>query len=146
MRALSLRDRRDGGRHGVAATAAGPVQRLDETRLAHRLDQVVDCRCLERRQRVLIVGGAEDHRGMLLKPGEMPGSLQAIHHRHGDVQQYHVRADRAGHFHRIAAVAGFAGDHAARHVSEHRHQALARQRLVVDDQHTQGSGRSIRHR
>ena len=101
----------------------------------HRLDQVVDRRGFERRQRVGIVGGAEHHRRARLERGEMARGLQPVDAGHGDVQQHQVGVVLGHRVQRGMAVAHLGHQFHAVLRGQQRAQALARQRLVIGDHH-----------
>ena len=56
----------------------------------HRLDQVIDRRGVERRQRVRIEGGAEHHRRARFERGQVARRFQSVDAGHDDVQQHQV--------------------------------------------------------
>ena len=62
----------------------------DETRQAHRLEQVIDGVEFEGLDGITVVGGDENHCRRLCEPPEMAGELDAIHHRHADVHEHNV--------------------------------------------------------
>ena len=78
------------GRIRPWAAQPGLVQGGLETLGPHRLEQVIHRIQLESLDRVVVVGGGEDHRRHLLQPRQMPGQLQPVHARHVDVGQNHV--------------------------------------------------------
>ena len=61
---------------------------------------------------VEIEGGDDDDRERVFDagPGELPGRLDPVHLRHADVEQAHVRPQRAREGHRLAPVRGLADD------------------------------------
>src|SRR5690606_15294904 len=124
--------------HVVAAQLRGALQRLLQSLLADRLDQVVDGARLEGGKGVFVVGGAEDHRRRGVQRGQVASRFKTVDHRHGDVEEHGVGAGFVGQFDRFAAVAGLADDLDASGVAQQVTQALAGQRLVVGDQHFHG--------
>ena len=69
--------------------------------------------------------------------------MDAVHVRHGHVEDDDVRLVGAGQIHRLRAVAAFADDRDARLVLEDAPEALADERMVVG-QHDTDSGH-VRH-
>ena len=67
---------------------ARPRQRLGQPLLAERLQQVVHRVHLERAQRVLVVGGREDHRHLT---ADQLQHLEAVQLRHLHVEEHQIR-------------------------------------------------------
>ena len=114
--------------------ARGVPDRLRELLLAHGLEQVADGLGLEGLDRVLVVGGREDHRGRILEHVEVARDLDAVHARHADVEQHDVGIELA---HRPRAPPRRCPPRRRprpRELLEQPAQPLARRRLVVDDE------------
>jgi hypothetical protein len=67
-------------------TRAGAVQRALQPLETDRLDEIVDRVRVERRERVLVVRGAEDHGGRGIDRREMPRRFESAHERHANVE------------------------------------------------------------
>ena len=114
-------------------------ERVRQPVLADRLQQIIHGVDLERVERVLVVGGGEDHARRVLHAHQVHGRLEAVHARHADVHQQHVGVELGGHFHRLGAVGGLADDGIAADVGDQLAQPLARQFLVIHDQDSHAS-------
>ena len=124
---------------GLAATTGNegphPLQRGGQALGAHRLHQVIDRLGIEGGQGVRIVRRAEHHRGAGLAGRHVARGFESIDARHGDVQQDQVGSPFQAGMHRLAPIHGLSHDLHAGLGREQRAQPLARQRLVVGDQH-----------
>ena len=67
---------------------------------------------------------------------DLPRRLEAVHHRHCDVHQHDVRADRPGELHRLAPVARVARDLDPVVGRENGFERLREQPVVIGDQNT----------
>ena len=136
---LDVVDEREQAAAEIAGAAAlerlaRVLQRLAEALLAERLQQVVERVHLEGAQRVLVVGGDEDHRRHPLgadRPGSrskpsMPGICTSRKTRSGECCWIALT--------RLRAVAALADDLDVVFLLQQRQHALARHRLVVHDQ------------
>jgi hypothetical protein len=103
----------------------------------------------KRSERVLVqVEGCEDQdSGTRLGRDDRSRRLDAVHARHPDVQHYDVGVAAAREIHRSGAVGGLADDDDAFLLFQDHAEALARQRLIVDedDRDRVASGQSIAH-
>ena len=112
---------------------ARALQRFGEALAVERLEQVVERADLERAQRVLIVGGHEDHERHALAADGFD-HLEAVHLRHLHVEEHEIRLvidDRRDGF---FAVAALADDLDVRLARQQPGQPLPRERLIVHDQ------------
>ena len=78
-----------------------------------------------------------------LEPSEVARRLEAAHAGHLDIEQNDLRLGGRDELNRLEAVARLAhdlGPHIRGDVTEQLLQALARRRLVVDDENLQRSG------
>ena len=135
--APAARRRLAGRRRQARAHAA---KRLRQPFRPERLEQVVDRVDLERLQRVLVVGGDEHHRDVLLDQLE---HLESVQFRHLHVEQQQIRLEVGDGLDGFEAVRAL-GDHFhPRFLFEVLAENGARRRLVVHDCHPQ---RERRHR
>src|SRR5258708_3964556 len=106
-----------------------PADGEPEPLLVEGLEHVVDCAALEGLDRVLVVGGDEDHVG----PGaDRARRLQAIDTRHVDVEEEELRAVVLEDLQHVAAVLHLAHDRElGPETREARAQLRAQQRLIV---------------
>ena len=65
---------------------------------------------------------------------DLPDGLHAVHLRHDDVHQDHVRLRRTGQRHRLGAILGLGHHGEAAHPLAKLAQALAHQGVVIGDQ------------
>src|SRR5262249_44596686 len=92
----------------------------------------------QRREDVLVIIEGRDHeyprRGP--RPGleDHPGCLQAVHDRHPEVHEHHVRSQRACLADRSGAVLCLANDLQIVGVLDEQPESAAHQRLIVSDQ------------
>ena len=115
--------------------ARQPLHRRGESRLAHRLHEVVERLILERLDRELIEGGEEDDRGHAV------GRAAANHLEAVDAGHLHVEEDdvwrepieRREHF---VAVPAFTDDRELGKRGQHLPHASASRGLVVGDERT----------
>ena len=121
------------GGHGSFAAAealAHAGQRLAQTFGADRLQQVVDRVHLECADRVLVVGGREDHRHVAADQVE---HLEAVELRHLDVEEQQVGRQLRHGLHRLEAVGALRHDLDVRFGGQVLAEDRPRQRLVVHD-------------
>src|SRR5690606_21885277 len=115
------------------------ARRVRERRLeplaADRFQQIAHGPGLECLDRVLIVRRREDHGRRDLEAAEMPRGLDAAHARHLDVEQHDLRLEPRRLLDRLGARCACARDAPALELADEPLEALARRRLVVDDQH-----------
>ena len=109
------------------------LERLPKAVAAERLQQVVERVHLERAERVLVVGGDEDDRRHLLGTDGLDDA-EAV-----DTGHLHVEEHQVGHLvlnrrDGLRAVAALAHHFDVVLLLQQRQHALARDRLVVDDQ------------
>src|SRR5690606_17273196 len=102
---------------------------------ADRFQQIAHGPGLECLDRVLIVRRREDHGRRDLEAAEMPRGLDAAHARHLDVEQHDLRLEPRRLLDRLGARCACARDAPALELADEPLEALARRRLVVDDQH-----------
>lgn len=118
-------------------TLAHFLQRRQQTLGAHRFEQVIDGIEVEGLYGVVIVGRRENHGRRFRHAAEMASQFDAIHARHADVGKHHIDGLFAQHGQGLHAIRRLA-DHCARQldrqIAQERTQALAGQRLVVDEQ------------
>ena len=88
---------------------------------------------LERLDRVLVVGGDEDDQRHPV-PAHLLDHLEAVGAGHLNVEEHQVRGEAADGVDGLAAVAALADDLDVGLGREEAGHALARQRLVIDDQ------------
>ena len=130
--------------HRQAFTAAQSLARSIECfgkpSGAEWLQEIVDGVDLERSQRVLVVGGHENHGHVAADQIE---HLEAVEFRHLHVEKQQIGLQFGHHFDRLESVGALGYDFHVRHrrqiLAEHR----SRQRFVVDDGHSQGRGRAV---
>ncbi len=103
---------------------AGHVDRLEE--VVHRID-------LERLDRMLVVGGDEDHAGRLGEREHAARNLEAGQAGHLDVEEHEVRIDTIEGGERLESIAGLCHDFNLAELSELVTQLLPGELLVVDD-------------
>jgi hypothetical protein len=118
----------------LAGVAPRTLQRFHQPLAADRLDQVIHRARLEGGERVLVVRGAEHHRGRGIETAQVMRGFESVEQRHRDVEQHHVGAFGIGDLAGFAAIGGFADDFVPADVVEQVAQALARQRFVIGDQ------------
>jgi hypothetical protein len=125
----------------------GVPHRPDQLLASHGLQQVAHRLRLEGLERVLVVGGGEDHRRRLVEGAQVAGRLDAVHARHADVEQHHVGREALAERDRLVAVRRLADDRDLAQVLEQVAQPLASRRLVVDDQqaYAVGLGSGVHH-
>ena len=82
----------------------------------------------------LAVHGQGDDAGGGVVVHDSANGLHAVHPRHDDVHQDHVRLRRARQRHRLGAVIGFRDDGEAAHSFAELAQTLAHQGVVIGDQ------------
>ena len=104
-----------------------------ETIAAERLEQVIERVHFERAQRVLVVGGDEDDRRHPLGADRVDHA-EAVDAGHLDVEEDEVRRLVLDGRDRLRAVAALADDFDVLFLLQQRQHALARDRLVVNDQ------------
>ena len=129
---------------GAGAVAVGAArgegarafQRGGEALGPHRLDEVVDRRGFEGRQRVRVVGGAEHHGRARFERGEVARGLQPVDARHRDVEQHEVGMVLRARMQRFAPIARFGDQFDPGLFGEQVAQAFAREGFVVGDQHS----------
>lgn len=90
---------------------------------------------------MLVVGGAEHHRRLRLVLAQQTRGFQAVDAGHGDVQQHQIRMQVVALLQHLLAVFGLADHLDVRMFTQQHAQALARQRLVIGDQHPHLRGR-----
>jgi hypothetical protein len=117
--------------------AAGTGEGGGELLLAHRFQQVADGVRVEGFDRVLIVGGGEDHRRRLLQHVQVARGLEPVHAGHAHIEQHHIGREVVGVAERLGAVGGLADHLDVTDLGEQAAQPLACRRLVIDDQHLQ---------
>ena len=113
------------------------LQRREQALGAYRLEQVIDGVEVEGLHGVIVEGGREDHGGRAGQAAEMAGEFDAVHARHADVGEHDIDRLAFEEFEGRHAVGGFARDdvgQVAGDVAEQGAQALAGQRLVIDEQ------------
>lgn len=108
---------------------------------AHRFHQVIQRGGVERRQRMLVVGRAEHYRRRRLALAQQPRGFQAVDAGHGDIQQHQVRVQLFALLQHLLAVFGLANHLDLQMLAQQHAQALARQWLVIGDQHPHLRGR-----
>jgi hypothetical protein len=124
----------------------GRQQRLAPGRPAHRLhqilrgtvlDQIADRTGPERAVDVGVVGegGEHQHPGRRMLVEDPPGGLHAVHPRHPQVHQDHVRAQPFGQPDRLATVARLADDVEPAGGLQQQRDARAHQGLIVHHQY-----------
>jgi hypothetical protein len=128
------------------------VERGQQTRRAHRFEQVVDGVEFEGADRILVVGGGEDHCRRRLAGGlarrQLLGEADVVEAWHADVDQRQVDGGFGlrQQLQRLDAVGRFADDlvrQLAGDVAEQIAQTGARRRFVVDDQQAQRRQRGV---
>ena len=112
---------------------------LGEQRRAGVLQQEAAGPRAQRRVHVLVEVERRDHddreRVVDTGPGEGERGLEAVHHRHPDVEEAHVGPDAARERHGFRAVGGLADDlDAGLRVEDHA-EPRAHELLVVGDEH-----------
>src|ERR1039457_4822493 len=65
----------------------------------------------------------------------LPGGINAVHDRHGQVHYYHIRVQFAGKANRLATVASFTYHCCRIKFVDQRPQSFAEDRMVIDEQH-----------
>ena len=151
------RHRRPGRRPADEAVEQAPghlgrEQRVARHRRAHAPDELLGRRALQEEaaragayalvQVLVEVEGGEDHdaRVRLGAGQDAARGLDAVHHRHLDVDQDDVRVQLAHRLDRLAAVAGLA-DHLEVVLGlEHQLEAAAKQHLIVGEEHAGHAG------
>ena len=118
-----------GGRGGGGPDA---IERRRQPRAVHRLQQVVERRQFERIDRVLIVGGAEDHRRPRL--AQRRGDIEAARAGHLNVEQHQIRRQLGDPLGRLHAVVGLADDLHIGMRGEQLPQPLTRRLFIVHEQ------------
>ena len=106
------------------------AERVPEPFRVDWLQQVVHRVHRERPQRVLVVGGDEDHDGNLARV-EFLDHLEPVEHGHLHVEQHEVRPEPPDRLDRLPPVEARAGDLDVRLAGQQRPQPVDRQRLVV---------------
>jgi len=86
----------------------------------------------------LLRGSQEDDPCLRVGGQEMPGGLDAIHHRHRDVEHDQIRAQRRGQLHCRAAVVSHSND--LQRIAEHPGDLIAHALMIVGYQHTPRHG------
>ena len=109
-------------------------QRLTQALEPDRLDEVVGGRHLERLERVLAVGGDEDHGRGSLGDGQRFREVQPAEAGHLDVEEDDVVLDGGDQLERFRRAARLADDLDAARLFEQEAQLGARGGFVVDDQ------------
>ena len=104
---------------------------------ADRLQQIGDGLGVEGLQRVFVERGGEDHRRRLGQRRQVARHLEPVDARHAHVEQHDVGRELVDHVDGLLAIAGFPGDFEFAGLRQHRTQAFARRRLVIDDEHAQ---------
>ena len=105
-----------------------------------RLQQVVDGALVERRDRVLVVGGDEHD---VAGAGQLARDLEAGAHRHPDVEKRDVGVVHARQHQRFVAVGRLGDDlELGPRLGEARAQLRPQQRLVLGDQRGRHDGES----
>ena len=102
--ASSVAEIRFARRSGLAQPLPRALQRLLETVLAERLQQIIHRVRVERPHRVLIVGRHENHRDRWVDQFQ---HLEAIQLRHLHVQEHQVRLVLRDRLHRLESVGAF---------------------------------------
>ena len=112
----------------------GSCQRLGQALRAERLQQVVDRVHLKGLDRVLVVGGDEDHRCLAADQLE---NVEAIEFRHLDVEEEQIGLLFGDGLHRLEAVAALGNHLDIGMLPEQLSQQRPRQLLIVHDDHPQ---------
>ncbi len=112
----------------------GVTQGPFEVGRAHRLQQVGHGLVLQRFQRVLVIGRAEDDGRGLVHVVNGGSYRQPVHARHANIQQHEVRGIPGHLRQRLLTVRRLSALGLRHQPPEQPHQAVPRQRLVVDDQ------------
>ena len=128
---------------GLRRRHAAPheIQRLFEPGHVHGLEQVVDRVHGKRVDRILVEGRDEHEVGAEVGLDQPACDFEAGEPGHLDVEEDEIRRHFADHPQRVHAVLRLADDLRPADLSEQEAQFLARQLLVVDDQHAQGRRR-----
>src|SRR5690349_5943420 len=117
--------------------AFGLCQRGAQFLRTYRLQQVGHGFRIERLECVFVEGGGEDHRRRRDQGREMSGHFETIDAGHANVQQHDVRRQPVDHVDGLLSVARLARDLEFAGLHDQRAKALARRRLVVDDEYAQ---------
>ena len=112
----------------------GMLQGLLKALPADRLQQVTHRLGLEGLDGVLVIGGREHDGGPAFPAGQLARDLQAVHARHADVEEDHVRLQRVAELQGLLPVARFPDHTEALEVAHQLAQAAAGRGLVIDDQ------------
>ncbi len=106
---------------------------MRELFLANRLQQITDRFGLERFDRVLIVGGGEDHGRRIFQRIDMTRDLNAGQAGHAHVEQHDIGTQLAARRQCLLAVVGLADDFAVLDFFQQPPQPFPRGRLVIDN-------------
>ena len=109
------------------------LERLPEPLAAERLEQVVERVHLERPQRVLVVGGDEDDRRHAFGADGL-NHAERVEPGHLHVEEHEVWRVVLNRRHGLRAVAALGDDLHILFLLQQRQHALARDRLIVNDQ------------
>jgi hypothetical protein len=84
---------------------------------------------------VEVEGGEHEHaRRVFVSVDDLAGRLDAVHVRHADVHQHHIRIELAGERDRLGAVCGLADDLDVGFGAQDHPEAAAHKLLVVREQ------------
>ena len=135
MTPASERGRRLLGQHfATEAQSLGTVQSVAQTFAAYWFQQIVEGVGLERSERMLVIGGGEDHDGRCAQVAQMTRDFKAIHAGHAHVEQHHFRCETFDSGQTGQAVVRFPYHRTDGEVFDLGSQPLACQRLVIDDE------------
>ncbi len=118
----------------LAESLARPAKSLPELPVVERLQNVVEGVQLEGAHRIAVEGGDEHHHRHPIG-ADLLDDREAVLLRHLDVEHHHLGDEPLDGLDRRGAVAALADDLHSRVPGEPEPHAVARQRLVVDDEH-----------
>src|SRR5690606_6837218 len=139
-RGAQLADQPSGHRRGQHRLASmSGADRLGELGTRGVLQQVARCAGLHRPDDVGVgvVRGQDEDRGVGISLENQLRGFGAVDARHAQVHEHDVRAQPAGHGHRLVAVAGLADDFDVVFGGEHARQPGADDRMVVHQEQAQ---------
>src|SRR5687768_16668592 len=111
-----------------------PLQRLAETELIHRLQEIVDRADFERIYGVVVESSYKNHRRHFVGP-HCRNDVEAVKLRHLHIEKYQIGLEVADRRDSLRSGLAFAEHDNIRQGGEECAHAAACERLVVDDQH-----------
>ena len=115
-------------------------QRIEQPGQTYRLQQIVYRMDFKRLERIVVVRGGKNDAWRILKLLQMFGHFDTVNLRHADIKQNDVDRAFRQHVNGLLAVFRLAGNfnrHLERTVRQQIADAVARRRLIIDDQHPQ---------